>query len=249
MHYIMSRLIIIEPSSASQVFAKLQKPHVLPYNERILSSNIINLQLKCQMIALLRETTAQVLSGLECILEGTRGKQTTWSTAFCLMIVVCSCIEAVEIATDAIIVVKMQKAEMTPADTSRAKHCQELEQVVFDHVKAVFMYAYKSHKIQRNGGFNPIRDGLELNEEKGITLPMVELVQDVRRIIEVHEDDINDRAKDPEFETEPAKLLEDHWRLRKQLLGRLLSKFLKGFGWQRPQSTEKGAVVAMNASD
>jgi hypothetical protein len=187
------------------------------------------LQLKCEMIVLLRETTAQVLRGLERILEATRGRHTTWSTAFCLMIVMCLCIETVEIAVDAAIVVKMQKAEMTTADTSRAKHCQELEQVVFDHVKALFMYAYKSHRSQRQGGFNPIRDGLELNEESGITLPMVELVQDVRRIIEEHEDDIIDRAKDLEFETEPARLLEDHRRLRKQLLGRLVSKFLKGF--------------------
>lgn len=173
---------------------------------------------------LLRETTAKVLRGLERTLHGTQCKHATWSAAFCLVIVVCSCIEAVQISVDATTVVKMQKAEMITPDTSRAKHCQELEQVVFDHVKNVFIYTYR---IQRNNGCNPIRDGLELNKEKGITLPMVELVRDMRRIIEEHKDDINNRAKDLEFETEPAKTLEDHWRLRKRLSGRMVSKFLK----------------------
>lgn len=97
------------------------------------------------------------------------------------MLILCTCIEAVQVATDGFVVSKMRKGQKPRF--SREEYFFNLEKEVYSHCVGVFHTAYKTHKSPRQRGFNPIRDGLEVDNRRGITQQAVDLVNEIKKIL------------------------------------------------------------------
>lgn len=185
MHYFMSRIITFTKESAEKAIEGLRKPHTLRFAQT-LSSTLLNLQVKQAMHHLLSETAHAVLEDLEKALSKSKGRPSTWADIFCVILILCMCIEAVQVASDSHAMAALRQDPKR--DLSRAKICRELDERPFKDLTELFHLAYKSRKVSRKGrlGFNPIRTGIMADEEEGITPQMVELVHEIMQIMIKH---------------------------------------------------------------
>jgi hypothetical protein len=186
MHFFMSRIITFTKDSAKKAIEVLPRPFQLPY-KRSQSSKLLLHQIKMEMNDLQLEMTTKVLDGLEKALRSR--SRPTWATSFCVIMILCMCIEAVQAAVDGAVVQSIleQRGSNKPS-VSREEGfavCRQLEEKVFEECKEIFHIVYKS-KPGRNerGRFNPILDGIEDDTSQGIDEE--ELVKDVRRVMNNH---------------------------------------------------------------
>lgn len=82
MNYIMSRLVLLTADSARGAVAKLQAP-ALPYRADVLTSNLLNIQVKYHINEFLEETMKYVLKQFDRVLMGARSDISTWASSFC----------------------------------------------------------------------------------------------------------------------------------------------------------------------
>ena len=101
-----------------------------------------------------------------------------------VMIILCSCIEAVQIATDGFVVCKMRKGQ--PTEFSREKYFHNHEDVVYNPLIERFHRTYKTRKTVAQHCFNPIRDGLRVDSRRGIDEQSVDLVNQIKLILVTH---------------------------------------------------------------
>jgi hypothetical protein len=193
MHYFMSRIITFTKESAEKAIEGLQKPHMLKFTQT-LSSTLLNLQIKQAMQGLLSETTNAVLEELEAVTSKSKTKAASWADIFCVTLILCMCIEAVQVASDSYAVAALRKDPNCGLD--RLGICRALDEKPFKNLTELFHMAYKTPRVSRKCrlGFNPIRIGLAVNKEEGITLQMVELVDEVKRIMATHGKDLLHKA-------------------------------------------------------
>jgi hypothetical protein len=188
MHYSMSRILTFTKESADEAISSIRMPMKLPY-AKSMTSKVLNAQIKCVMNTLLYEITREVLEGLEKELR-TRTKA-SWATSFCVILILCICMEAVQVDTDGYIVQNIVngKARGNRAMTRDAAIdvCRSLDDLPFKHCTDLFHGIYRTRKPKtghRNErGFNPIRDGVDLDEKEGLNSATVQLVDDIRRIM------------------------------------------------------------------
>jgi hypothetical protein len=170
----MSCLVTFTDKSACEIYAKLggsAKP------QAYLSSRLLNRQIKYIMHKLHREITLDVLEGLERSLRS-RTKD-SWGHSFCTILILCLCIESLQIAADVMVLWDMQE-KGDKASNNRAQSlnaCEELDEYPFGQCKKLFHDIYRSHKDASRGGrgdnaFNPLkmaaksgRMGLDLQTE------------------------------------------------------------------------------------
>lgn len=188
MHYCMSRILTFTKESADIAISSIRLPTKVPYTKSM-TSKVLNAQIKCVMNTLLRDITREVLEGLEKELR-TRTKA-SWATCFCVILILCICIEAVQVDTDCYIVQNIVngKARANRAMTRGAviEICRSLDDLPFKHCTDLFHGIYRTRKPKtghRNErGFNPIRDGVDLDEKEGLNGATVQLVDDIRKIM------------------------------------------------------------------
>lgn len=158
-HYFMGTLITFSSESAAAVSRSIRNYDALlePY----LSSRLLNRQIKYIMHKLHREVTIEVLEGLERSLRA-RTKD-SWGPSFCTILLLCLCIEDLQIAADTMVVCDMLKKGTDSLFTRDQSYrvCVALDEFPFLQCKKLFHDIYKSHKeVQsgaREGGFNPLR--------------------------------------------------------------------------------------------
>lgn len=184
MHYFMSRVITFTEASAEKAVERLQKPQKLRFAQT-LTSTLLNLQIKQAMQCLLQETTSSVLEGLDQIMQRPR-TEATWVDTFCIVLILCICMEAVQVASDSFAMAALRKDPTSKWD--RIVIFQKLDNEAFRQLIYLFHLAYKTPKTKKKGGLgiNPIRNGLQVNQDGGITPQMVNLVNDINQILAVH---------------------------------------------------------------
>lgn len=245
MHYFMSRVIIFTKDSAEKAVEGLRRPHKLNFAQT-LTSTLLNLQIKQAMQGLLSTTSNAVLESLDCAMSGPKTKA-AWADIFCAILILCMCIEAVQVASDSYAMAALRKDPK--CGLCRMEICRRLDEEPFKHLTEIFHMAYKTAKANPKSriGFNPIRNGLRVDLDEGVTPQMVKLVSDIKAIITARGKDLlrevwysitmliiagNDisraAAENPAFDSTPD-LLTHHMAFRKRNSGRLVSKFLKSF--------------------
>lgn len=185
MHFFMSRLITFTNASAKEVIGRLQNPSVLPFKPT-LTSTLLNLQIKQAMQSLRHDITGDVLTSLERLIEGPKTIP-NWIDTFCVILLLCICIEAAQVENDNYTVAAL-RSDPT-CGKSRAATCHALDKVPFKELTDLFHLAYKMHKSKHNqkcSKFNLIRNGLSINQEEGVTPEMVDLVNNIQQIITAH---------------------------------------------------------------
>lgn len=185
MHYFMSRIIIFTEESAEKAVEGLRNPHTLNFAET-LSSTLLDLQIKQAMQELVSDTTKVVLEELEKTLSKCKSKPAFWADIFCVVLILCICIEAVQVASDGH---AMAALGHDPRWTqSRMEICRELDEIPFTGLTQLFHMAYKTPKASLKGrvGFNPIGVGVMVDKKEDITPQMVKLFHDIKTIIAEH---------------------------------------------------------------
>jgi hypothetical protein len=188
LHYFMGRRITISPSSVERLTQHFPKSTARA--DKSMVSRLLNRQIKAAMHSLLREVTRNVLEDLGRDLK-TRSK-TVWSPCFCVIAILCICIEEVQIATNSFVTCPLAHGTRTAQPSSQATIdiCRKLDNIPFVHLMDLFHGLYKTYKpltIQRNDHvYNPIRDGLEIDSSEGIGQDSVNLVNDLHKVVEDH---------------------------------------------------------------
>jgi hypothetical protein len=139
------------------------------------------------MQGLLHDTIIEVLDGLEEALTPPKF-EASWAELFCVVMVLCNSMEEVQIAAinTAITALSKDPEYRSPG----LKICQELDETPFKQLTSLFHLAYKTKRVKGNQksqlGINPIRYGLGVNPERGITQEMDDLVNEIKLIMTLH---------------------------------------------------------------
>jgi hypothetical protein len=138
--------IRVTDASASLIARKLSYPTLQLYGSKIVS-RLLNRQLKFAMNTLLREKMREVLRDLEKALK--RRDKFLWGTTFCVVSILCICIEEVQIALDEFAVHIFQHGSPTERLSSSyiVEKCQELDEIPYVHHSRFFHGVYKNSQI------------------------------------------------------------------------------------------------------
>ena len=183
MHWFMSRIVTFTKDSAEKAVGSLRSAQVFPVGQT-LTSTLLNLQIKQAMKGLLFKTTKEVLNRLDGKISGR--KRADWADSFCVILILCMCIEAVQVASDSHAMAALRKD--SKCGLSRVNICRLLDEGPFKHLTEIFHMCYNTARASPKSriGLNPIRYGLRVDLVEGITPPMVKLVNDIKAIMNTY---------------------------------------------------------------
>jgi len=173
-------------TEASCINSRTCPPTSLPKNsETNVVSKLLNRQLKCAMNEVIQRYTGEVLRDLEKLL--TTRSEKNWATCFCVISILCICMENVQNAIDGFVMYLRTGGSdgAVPSSTDGITLCQILDDCAFAHLIIQFHFLYKSEQppTSKSGIFNPIQNGAKVDPSIGIDHGEVNLVHDMRHII------------------------------------------------------------------
>ena len=182
----MDHILVMTKESAKQAAASIRSPAMLPF-EPAITTMLLNRQIKQAMQSLLADLTAEALEGLEHELTFRKSKS-SWAASFCVISILCMSMERVQVMTDSTAVIGLRND--STLRLSYAEIIRSLDERPFNHFLDIFHTVYKTRKPNEHDNrglyFNPIRDGLVINENDGISQQMVDLVNEIRQIMVKH---------------------------------------------------------------
>jgi hypothetical protein len=201
MHQFMSRITPLTERSAEKVIQQLQRPQSLPFveashNPPIITARLLNVQIKHAMQRILRDMTGEVLKSFETEMVIIPQKPDTWADNFCIVLILCMCIETAQVGSDSRAMTKL-RTDRT-CTLSRSQLCQHLDHVPFTRLTHLLHTAYKTNRAKANNkgklGFNPVQFGFPNKAVEGITPQMRTLVSEVKQIMVDHGKSFSSRA-------------------------------------------------------
>ena len=117
-HYVMSRIITFSDDSAHEAIGSLQNPPTVLLSQRTISARLLNRQIKGAMNLLLQELTRDLLEGLNW--EVRRKTRESWALCFCANLILCMCVEQLQVAIDALVIYKISCEGRDPALTHKS---------------------------------------------------------------------------------------------------------------------------------
>jgi hypothetical protein len=185
----MGRVLIVIESPGSEACQNLLLSPDVVYDTGV-PSRILSRQLKHIMHSLLRDLTQDVLQDLEKKLR--RRNEASWAPCLCTILILCICIEEVQASIDGFALHSNRKkvGEGAISREDGIGISRRLDDLLFADCKVLFHGIYRSGKGsfgQKNErGFNPIRDEFQIDESKGLTQEMYDLVEDIQGILDIH---------------------------------------------------------------
>jgi hypothetical protein len=174
MHYFMARIVTFTDDSASMVTRVSRNELGLKFRSNVISSRLLNRQLKYAMHILHRRQTKAVLQDFERDLK--KREQAGWPISFCVVLTLCMCMEDIQIAANNFV---FNDAEISQGLRNESyEACWELEDKPYRQCTQLFHDMYRSYKQPNGhateGGFNPIaRDGCHQTNWSQATKDMV----------------------------------------------------------------------------
>lgn len=190
--HFMSRLVTFSNESAvkvRQAVAEVVPPQHAPI-EPFLSSRLLNRQCKYAMHKLHRELTREVLEGLQRSMK--QRTKDTWGVSFCTILLLCLCMEDLQIAADTFVVYDMERMEREGSQSIYSREqsllvCQNLDGHPFQQAKRLFHDIYRTHREAGSArdGLNPFRS-LQLGEETDLGAETDALVREMTWLLNAH---------------------------------------------------------------
>lgn len=188
MHYFNGHTLTFTEASIKGALNSIRSPAQFAY-KTIQTSRILGCQLKAAMQSLILETYRSVLTDLERVLR--LKSHSAWTICFCVILMLCMTAESVQIAIDGF-VIYTQRAQAANTSQRRLSRdtslsvCKALDDRQFKHCMDMFHGVYRSAKPKTGAkgekGFNPLRDGLDVDTKEGFDEPMVAFVKEVQDI-------------------------------------------------------------------
>ena len=180
-------------ASFPTVKASIRNPPVRDIGSRLISG-LLNRQLKYAVNDIMKQETLNLLDDLQKELYGK--SKSSWATSFCVLLILCICIEEVQTAMGGLVMHSRENpGSVNPDGEEAILVCRRLDDLPFAHMCALFHKVFKSHKVRDTGtgkrkkksdtaGFNPlIGEMVERNEAEGFGKEAVELVSEMRSIM------------------------------------------------------------------
>ncbi|TVY43304.1 hypothetical protein LOCC1_G005026 [Lachnellula occidentalis] len=231
-NYFMKTLITFSDESARSVHRILQPFGGVP--EPYLSSRLLGRQIKYAMHKLSREITVEVLEGLERSMRS-RTKD-SWPVSFCTFLVLCLCMEGLQIACDIYVVCDIEKCQKDGSNSAYTRShsyqaSTKIDENPFGQCQRLFHDIYRSHKESNRGareaGFNPLRNLANNDRSTGLEPAADVMVKSIYQMICQSYPEIMDLCERPPlvdngypFDPESIKI---------NGTGRLVAKFLRSF--------------------
>lgn len=144
----MSKTLRFTEESSHLIAGSLARPHVLNYGNTK-TSRLLTRQIKQVVYELYRTTMDEVLDELGTHLnKNKKPSWESWSTALCVVLILCMVAELVQIATDVHVVRHLNKSNKQPRRDS-LDHCQKLDDIIAGTI-GLFHLGNKSHKPRNN---------------------------------------------------------------------------------------------------
>jgi hypothetical protein len=180
-------------ASLSTIKSNIRNPPVRNITTRVIS-RLLNRQLKYAVNDVMKRETRSLLEDLQKELH--RKSKSSWATTFCVLLILCICIEEVQTAMEGLVLHSRENAgTVNPDGEDAILVCRRLDDLPFAHMCELFHMVFKSHKISDTttgkrkkksdtAGFNPLRgEMVERNESEGFENEAVELVREIRSIM------------------------------------------------------------------
>lgn len=158
-YYFMSHVVTFSAESLSTVRESMGFP-TAPQDPD-LSSRLLNRQLKYVVSFFQRGLTKTVLRRLEASMRSTA--KDAWGPTFAATLVLCVCIERLQIAADTFVVCEMKKRQEDRVVSGYTRRhsfeaCCALDDYLYGRCFKLFHDVYKTYNKGDAGGFNPLRD-------------------------------------------------------------------------------------------
>jgi hypothetical protein len=181
MHYFMARILTFTKDSASLVKTVSRNDLGLELPSDVISSRLLNRQLKHAMHILHRRQTKTVLQDFERHLK--KREQAGWPISFCVVLILCMCVEDIQIAANNFVFTDAEISQGLRGESYKA--CWQLEDKSYRQCTQLFHDMYRSYKRTTNQaterGFNPLsQDG---NHQTNWSQATQNMVHDFRQII------------------------------------------------------------------
>jgi hypothetical protein len=176
MHYFMSRVVTLTEDSVMRV-REVMEDHT-SMGDPHMSSPLLNHQIKCAMHKVHQETTKAVLEGLERSLR--RRSKDSWGPSFCAILILCLCIEDLEIAADIFVACAIMEDGL-PSTYNRKQSldvCTSLEELPFALITRLFHAVYRS---QGKRGFDPLAN---IEDKRSLDPATRDLIDSMCHLIE-----------------------------------------------------------------
>jgi hypothetical protein len=224
-HFFMGALLTFTGESAQEVRQVCQTPQAPTMH---FSSRLLNRQIKFAMHELHKKKTGEVLDGLERTIKSR--SPDSWGTTFCAILVICLCIENLQIAADTLVNTDILK-EGPRSQFSRqqsAQACVSLEENPFSQFKRLFHDVYKSHKKAKGKdvGWNPLRL-IDAGEDTKLDSTTDEMAKSIYELVRTNWDGITKLANNPSMVN--LEGLAELALIKANNTGRLAAIFLKSF--------------------
>jgi hypothetical protein len=186
MHYFMGRSIATVDGTGRDACNSLHNSPLLPYDLEKGPKLLIR-QIKHSMHSLLQETTREVLDALEKELK-TRSKA-SWAPCFRTIAILCICIEELQVAIDGFVVQKITQKRESKCTSREDAHdiARKLDDLFYTDCKTLFHDIYRSCRTKKGRkyeqSFNPIRDGVKVDQDEGNLLGLQALIGDIHEIL------------------------------------------------------------------
>lgn len=148
---------------------------------------LLNREIKHVMNSLIHETTEHVLGQLERELR-TKSK-VSWAPCLCTILILSLCAEDLQVALDGFAVYTLlHPSRKSPLSrTESLALARQIDDRLLADCKALFHGIYKSRKRstgqKSEKGFNPIRDGLDVDGDDMLGQEVHDLVEDIHNIL------------------------------------------------------------------
>lgn len=181
--------VTLTSASRSLVTSSLRKPTMQSYDSLMLS-RLLNRQIKSSMHTLRQELMQELLEELDRKLK--QKSRAEWTTCFCIVIIICFCIEEAQISMDSFTVhthVNGDRRDRPPSDVT-IQTCRRLDDLLVEHLLELFHGMFKTHPGPRaqsgSRTFNPIAATSPKIPKEALDEESWNLVNDVREVIDRH---------------------------------------------------------------
>ncbi|KAF4636888.1 hypothetical protein G7Y89_g1206 [Cudoniella acicularis] len=229
--YFMTTSITILRDSAQELLDSLPRPHLYDYTHNPYMLRLVNNQIKHVMRDLVEKAYLDVLDTLELSLRQKAPAQ--WAPSFCCIMVLCMCAEMVQTTSDFRIVKLLSDARSSPPSREESiAVCRKLDDVPIASCMSIFHQVYTACKLKdgakREGGFNPVRQGVDVVMKAELGQDVQDLVTRIKTIAMERGNDLEQQAATPSFNSnlDPVAAFDNHKVFRKRNSGRLVAKFL-----------------------
>ena len=179
LYYSMASLVTFTPGSI-QAVSHLPVTRFGNSEAFYITSRLLNRQVKVAFYHLLKAAQKDVLKDFERELR-TRSR-TAWPTAFCIALLLCMCVEDIQIAADYYVTYKEDGETCDRKDSH--KICNELETLPYGRCTSMFHEVFATFKSPNGhggeGSFNPFKQGqFSRDELDGAAQTLVSEIQDI----------------------------------------------------------------------